>query len=274
MTEGNAGSVFALDRPQAPEWRRHVALVLGVVLVFGWLVWAVLTWQAQLRYVTIEDFKSDVADGQVTSYLIVSNVRPTRTWPAMGTADLWDLPALDDAGHIERIPGNAPAALMYFTDHRVGPARVLDPGRFSAYTEMYAQELRASGVPTTRGADLDVPLPDDRYQLLGLGLGIIALGSVLWGPRPDRGTRFFWFWTIGIVGGLGVLAYAVCEPLRQARASALVAGVAGQPDEQASIGRRLRGWHGFVLAIVLSTALMALVGDRGTHLDGILFPHW
>ena len=273
MTEGNAGSVVTLGRPQTVGWRRHVALALGLVLAVGWLVWALLTWQAQLRYVTVEDFKSDVAGGHVTSYLIVSNVRPTRTWPPAGTGDLWDLPALTQ-GNVERSPGDSsPLVLMYFTDHRVGPTRVLDPGRFSAYTEVYAQELRASGVPTTRGAGLDVPLPDDRYQLVGLALGVLALGSVLWGPRPDRGTRFFWFWTIGIVGGLGVLAYAVCGPLRQARASSVVAGVASQPDEH-SIGRRLRGWHGFVLAIVLSTALTALVGSRGTHLDGILFPHW
>lgn len=147
MTEGNAGSVVALDRPQAPEWRRHVALVLGVVLVFGWLVWAVLTWQAQLRYVTIEDFKSDVADGQVTSYLIVSNVRPTRTWPAMGTADLWDLPALDDAGHIERIPGNAPAALMYL--HRPSCRSGAGPG--PGEVQRLHRDVRP-GAPGERGA--------------------------------------------------------------------------------------------------------------------------
>ena len=163
---------------------------------------------------------------------------------------------------------------MYFTDHRVGPARVLDPSRFSSSTEQYAQELRASGVPTARGTDLDVPLPDDRYQVLGLGLGVLALVAVLFGPRPDRGTRFFWFWVIGIVGGLGVLAYAACEPLRQGRGSADI-GYGGQPAGEAADGRRrLRGWHGLVLAFALSTMLTMLVGARGTHLDGILFPHW
>jgi hypothetical protein len=274
MTEGSAGSVVALDRPQAPGWRRGVALFLGLVLVVGWVAWALLTWQSQLRFVTVEDLKSDVAGGHVTSYLIVSNVRPTRTWPATGSIDLYDLPALDEQGNAERTPGSALPVLMYFTDHTVGPTRVLDPGRFSAYAEMYAQELRASGVPTYRGTDTDVPLPDDRYQLWGLGLGVLALGSVVFGPRPDRGTRFFWFWVIGIVDGLGVLAYAVGEPLRQARGSGVVV-YGGQPAEQTADGwRRLRGWHGLVLAFALSTALTVLVGARGTHLDGIVFPHW
>ena len=274
MTEGNAGSVVTRDRPQAPGWRRHVALVLGVALVFGWLVWALLTWQAQLRYVTVQNLESDMAGGHVTSYLIVSNVRPTGTWPPHATGDLFDLPALDDRGNAERTPDGGLPVLMYFTDHRVGPARVLDPGRFSSYAEQYAQELRTSGVPTARGTDLAVPLPDDRYQVLGLGLGVLALGAVLFGPRPGRGTRFFWFWVIGVVGGLGVLAYAVCEPLRQARGSTVVADVEPQSDDQGPGAGRLRGWQGLVLALVLSTVLSALVGARGTHLDGILFPHW
>ncbi len=79
---------------------------------------------------------------------------------------------------------------------------------------------------------------------------------------------------IGIVGGIGVLAYAVCEPLRQGRGSTDVT-YGGHPAEQAADGwRRLRGWHGLMLAFALSTALTVLVGARGTHLDGIFFPHW
>jgi hypothetical protein len=60
----------------------------------------------------------------------------------------------------------------------------------------------------------------------------------------------------------------------QARGSTVVP-LGSQPGETAADGaRRLRGWHGFALGLVLSTALMALVGSRGTNLDGILFPHW
>lgn len=273
MTEGNAGSVVTVDGAVAPRWHRQGALILGLVLVGGWLVWALLTWQAQVRYVTVEDLKSDVADGHVTSYLIVSNVRPTLTWPPAGTGDLFDLPAFDASGNVERTPGNASPTLMYFTDHRVGPVRVLDPGRFSAEAEMYAQELRTSGVPDARGTDMDLPLPDDRHQLLGLGLGVLALGSVLFAPRPGLGTRFFWFWIIGTVGGLGVLAYAVCEPLRQARAATAVDDP-GQPGERPADRRRLRGWQGLLLALAVSALLMVMVGARGTNLDGVLFPHW
>jgi hypothetical protein len=269
MTQGGAGDVVVLDRPRAPRWRRHVALVLGLVLVVGWLAWAVLTWQAQVRYVTVEDLETDLADGHVTSYLMVSNVRPTRTWPPSGTGDLVDVPAADEQG--DPLTRSAVYSLMYFTDHSVGPVRVLDPDRFGVYAEEYAQRLRADGVPSARQTHREPP--DNRYQLVGLALGTLALGSVVFAARPGLGTRFFWFWVIGIVGGLGVLAYAVCEPLRQARDSSAVPPESG-PGPGEGGRRRLRGWHGFVLAFVLSTVLAAVVGPLGTHLDGILFPHW
>jgi hypothetical protein len=250
--------------------RRALALALGLLLVVGWVVWAALTWQSQVRYVTSEDLRSDLAAGHVTSYVLVTNVRPSRGWPPSGSADLYDLPALDPDGTVERVPGTGSPALMYFTDHRIGPVRVLDPARFSSYAEMYAQQLRDSGIPTTRGTGMSAPAPDDRYQVVGFALGALALGSVVLAPRRGTATRFFWFWVIGIPGALGVLAYAACELLRPRRDGA----ASPPPDGPAQTGFRLRGLHGFVLGVVVTSLLVLLVGTRGTHLDGVLFPHW
>lgn len=273
VTEGNTGdvgSVATVDQPAGRGLRRAGSLSLALVLVLGWAVWAALTWQSQVRYVTEQDFRSDAADGHVTAYAIVTNIRPTRTWPPAAGPDAFDLPSLDASGNIDRIPAGGAPALMYFTDHAVGPTRVVDPDRFSSYTEMYAQELRAAGVPTTRGSNVPVAEPDDGHQVLGILLGTGALGAVLFAPRRGRPTRPFWFWVLGIPGGLGVLAYAVCVPLR----NGLGVPVVTEPDDRPRDWFRWRGLHGFLLAVLVNAVLVTVVGRNGTHLDGVLFPHW
>ena len=45
----------------------------------------------------------------------------------------------------------------------------------------------------------------------GLLLAGGALIHLVTGTRPRHGTRWFWFWVLGLPGGLGVLAYALWE---------------------------------------------------------------
>ena len=89
----------------------------------------------------------------------------------------------------------------------------------------------------------------------GFLLLVITMLVVILGPRPRRGTRWFWFWVVGGPLAVGVPIFAVAELVRpryELEGTVHPPGVAG----------RWSGLAGFAIGVVLSLVgagvLMAL----------------
>ena len=96
---------------------------------------------------------------------------------------------------------------------------------------------------------------------LGARAVVAALAHLLFGPRPRRGTRWFWFWVLGVTGGVGAAAYALYE-------------IGGRRADRAPLEEdRPGGWAGFGWLLFLTMAVgilaqltLALVGATVTPL--------
>ena len=89
----------------------------------------------------------------------------------------------------------------------------------------------------------------------GALLLMVSTLVVILGPRPRRGTRWFWFWVVGGPLSLGVPIFAVAELLRpryELDGTVHPPGVAGRWSGLAGFAL------GFVLSIVGTGALIAL----------------
>lgn len=91
--------------------------------------------------------------------------------------------------------------------------------------------------------------PDSSFSLerrtaastVGLAFGLAALAFIVFGPRPVRGTRWYWFWIAGVPLGLGFAAYAVRELMH--------------PEV---VRPRRSGFDGFVTTIICGFVLAGL----------------
>jgi hypothetical protein len=252
-------------RPTLPADGRRARvtrLVLAALLIGGWLAWAGVAYATQARMVSGQQFITDLEAGDITAFRAVSGVTDgDRLWHASPYE--YGVPAADPSG----MPLREGAAVgvvtvMYWTDNAIGRVRIVDAneGAFVTADERIIQ-LQRAGVPLNTRFDG----PSDLSQAFAIGAGLLAFLVVVGGPTPTRGTRWFWFWMLGLTWGQGVVAYAVFELLRPGR-TARVVGFTGVPR------RRLRGWEGFVLQILLSAVIAIGFGELARATGGVIIP--
>jgi hypothetical protein len=263
-----------------------VRIALAVLLLAGWATWAASTYQSQLRVVRIDTFHADLAAGDIVAFRAASNVRHDSSWLPDGSPDGVDLPATNEDGTIDSPEGmttGPPATVVYWTDSVVGAVRAVDvndPRAVSA--DVMIQELRQAGVPPATPDNSH--WPTDRSDAWGFLLALLALVVVVRGPAPTRGTRWFWFWLLGLPWGLGVVAYAVLELVRTrleprvARGAVTVQRVteAGGPATTHELGHgsgeRFGGWRGLLLNIVLGVLITVAGSEISRGVGGIWVP--
>jgi hypothetical protein len=259
-------------------------LALAVLLLGGWVTWAATTYPSQLRIVSADTFRQDLAAGHVVAFRAVSNVRHDRVWPPDGSPDQVDLPATNEDGTPDRADGvsdGPPPTVAYWTDAAVGPVRVLDANDpRSPSAEMAIMQLRDAGVPPAGVAN---HWPGDRADVWGLLTGALTLLVIVFGPVPTRGTRWFWFWVTGVPWGLGVVAYAVLELVRPRPdvhvgdgAEAAEPATEGAPGATHQLGHRsdgrIRGGKGLLLALVVGIVLAVLGSLLSQAVGGVWVP--
>lgn len=229
-------------------WRRP----LGVVLVVLWATWLVLTAMNQLRFVEPDRFQDDLAEGRIATWRVITvdtGIDESGPWAASVN---YGIPAAGESGDpiADRLGevGGRPA-LAYIVDSPLARWRVVDPDS-GLEPSVASATLRDAGIPpgfAVRDPALTDP-PSDVAMFVVLPLATLLLVTFVL-VQPTRGTRWFWLWFGWVSLGVGVLAYAVAELLRPAA-----------PPEGPDETPRARGWHGLVLAILLSTVVS--VGAR------------
>lgn len=218
------------DRHLDPA-RRRGDRRLGVALVVLWAGWLALTVLTAPRWVSVDQMNRDIVAGRVVAFDDAILLAPDdrQGWT--------DAPTVA----VGRTSSSHRAVVTYLVDGPFATTRVLEQptdrsavvrslesagvGRISALPDPW------SAIDTRQGWPLWAGVP-----LVGL-----FLASVVMGPGHTRGTRWFWFWTMFLTAGLGVLAYAVTELVRP-----------GRPTPRP----RLTGWVGF-LAMVFAGPLVA-----------------
>ena len=165
----------------------------------------------------------------------------------------------NDAMRLGHVEGEPPWPTL--PAHLAG-LRVLDPNGLSSDTPAgVVASLQAAGVPEADASVFFGGLPSERVTQAGALLLMVSTLVVIFGPRPRRGTRWFWFWLLGLPGGIGVVGYALWE----------VAGL--RAHRAPAPGLRSDGVYGIVVLVLggmlagLSTGiLLSLVGATVTPL--------
>ena len=223
---------------------------LGWVLLVAWSVWLVAVWVVQPRMVPQGFLADDLAQGRVTSYRVVTVDEDGRRGPASGPYRLNVYPA--GADNREVVDGEVvdsdgrPVTVAYWVDSPVASLRVLDTNGIPSSTVIDAVAgFRDAGVPEASASVFFRGLPADRAYNAGSLLLLATLVVVIMGPRPRRGTRWFWFWLLGGPLSVVVPVFAVAELIRpryEPEGTEHPTGVAG----------RWSGLTGWVVGIVLS----------------------
>ena len=118
---------------------------------------------------------------------------------------------------------------------------MLDTNGLSSDTPAALVEtFRAAGVPEAEASRFYRGLPSDRVANAGAVLLFVGFVVVVLGPRPRRGTRWFWFWIVGGPLSVGLPIFAVAELLRpryEAEGTVHPPGVAGRWSGLAGFAR-------------------------------------
>lgn len=256
--------------PTGRTWRWWDVLRLALVVL--WLLAAVLAWWTAPRKQSYDQAKADVAAGRVTAYQWGDR------WDGDDPGPWFGVSALQSAGTLGPLfAWRTPDGQVRWTDtvdfDEVTTTGAVDDKSYSGAGAVgIAQELRAAGLEH-RGGDVDSPGP----VVAGIGfvLAAIFLGTVVAGPAPVLGTRWFWFWLVSLAPlGLGLLFWlardrpwsrsavpAPAVPAPAVPAPAAPAPAAGRAE------RRDRGILGFAIgvlaAILISILLLTLHGILG-----------
>jgi hypothetical protein len=240
---------------------------LGWVLLVAWAVWLVALWVAQPRLVPQEFLAGELAQGRPTSFSVVT-VQEDRAVGFLSTDGL-DVSSVSDQDRAAALAGDysGPAvSIAYWVDAPVARLRVVDPnGLGSDVPAVLVQDLAAAGVPEAPPGRLWLDPPAQRTYTAGVVLVLLSTLVVILGPRPRRGTRWFWFWLVGGPLSVGVAIFAVAELIRPRHEPAGTVhprGVAG----------RWNGLTGFAAGFVLSIAVAGLTLAL-TNLSPIWFLH-
>ncbi|NNM47200.1 hypothetical protein [Knoellia koreensis] len=256
----------AVSRAPAPRDRRaRVRRVgrplLAALLIGGWLAWATVTYVTQAREVSVKQFTTDLEAGDIVAFRAVSNVRGGYGRWAEDPID-YDIPATDASGRLlPPVEDAGSITVMYWTDNPIGRIRIVDD--YSVPVEERIAALHQADVPPNTALDG----PSDAGQAVALALGLVTLLAIIGGPVPTRGTRWFWFWVLGLLWGWGVVAYAVGELLRP-RAPEAVGAESGAVPRR----RRWSGWEGFAVQLVVGILGGLAAAEVSRLTGGVVIP--
>ena len=254
-TEASAGSgPGPLTRVRAALAGMRSRRALGWVLLVAWAAWLVAVWVTQPRLVPQEFLADELAQGNLTGYRLVNVDEDGGRGGFSGPHRLDLAPVADEdlAESLDGTYGGAPVSVAYWVDAPAAQVRVVDPdGLPSDVPAALVQQLTAAGVPEAAPSELWFH-PSLRVNNVGVLLLFASLVVVILGPRPRRGTRWFWFWLLGGPLSVGVAVFAVAELLRpryEPEGTVHPPGVAG----------RWSGLVGFGAGILLSFAGSAIL---------------
>ncbi|MBB3098671.1 hypothetical protein FHR83_006370 [Actinoplanes campanulatus] len=175
-------------RPTISWWR-----MLRIVLVAGWVAWACLAWWAAPREASAAQARADLAGGHVTSY----------EW-----GDNWehDTSLVNPIGERLATFGTAGPVFLWHTDDGRAYYTVVDDGAISQPYPASEDGMQYSG-PEAQALGATVQASQDRGSpaepptgtiLAGVGIAgfLLILGTLIAGPAPVTGTRWFWFFVV------------------------------------------------------------------------------
>ena len=232
--------------------------VVGWLLIIWWAGWLASLWAAQPRMVPQDVVVDELTAGRATAYRVVV-VEEHGDGLFDGTDRIEISPASDaDDGVVDGAADGRQLTVAYWVDAPIGGLRVLDTDGLGsdAPTEV-AERFRAAGVPEAAAGDLYVRSPAGRTYTAGALLMALTLALVVLGPRPSRGTRWFWFWLLFAPLFLAVPLFAVAERLRPRRwpeGTEHPKGVAGRWNGLTGLA------VGVLLSLATTAALRALAG--------------
>jgi len=235
---------------------------LGLVLVVGWVIWLAAVWVSQPRLVPQDLLTDELGSGYATSYQVVTVQVDRAAGPFSGPyrIDVTPVAETRDAAvntdtdtDTDTAVDGRPTTIAYWVDSPVADLRVLDPNGLSSDTPAaLAAAFRAAGVPEADTSGLHRGTPASRVDDAGALLLFFTTLVVVLGPRPRRGTRWFWFWLVGGPLAVGVPIFAVAELLRpryEPEGTVHPSGAAG----------RWNGLTGFALGFVVALAGAAVL---------------
>lgn len=237
----------------ATRWRgRDLRRLAGTGLVALWAVFLAVLWVGQVRLVSVSTLEDDLSSGQVVGYREVVLERDSDSGSRWTGSHVVAYTTVDEAGRLTDAESDTSVrgevALSYWVEGAVATQRVVDP-RIAAPADPAGAiaRLQAAGIPANAGFGSEFLGRGERAGQVALALGLVGFGLIVLGPRPNRGTRWFWFWLLWAPLALGVLAYAVVELVRPGRLQ--------RPDA----GRRRHSGLLGVLVAWLGGALVAMV---------------
>lgn len=244
----------------SPRPPRRSDRVLGAVLVLLWAACLVGTAMVTTSLVTPDRLREDLAAGRVLDWRVVAVTGSYRDLP-WASEPMLNVPGARPDGTPDPDSPSVPGArtMQYTVDSVLSPTRVVDPSTTLDAAGEALTALRTAGVPAAAGRVGPPPgtsgLSTDAPVLLGAVLLALTLVAVVVGPRPTRGSRWFWGWLLFLPLGLGMLSFAVLELLR--------------PGPAIAAGQRPRrgGGTGLLLAVaggLLVTGLLTALADA-TH---------
>lgn len=209
----------------ARRGRRPLRLVLAAAVLLAWVVHTVATWLGGYQTVPLVTLQDELASGQVTSYVVVDRASDlggsVPWWQSTRPVDTGPLPGASIAGDGTASEQDPAFAVVYTVDDgrprvavpswgRHGPPSTTSSSPTAEETRWLQNELLTSAVD--RGeASLDLGRTAWVVAVGGAAVAGTVLVHILLGPVPRRGTRWFWFWMLGLPAGLGAVAYAIYE---------------------------------------------------------------
>ncbi|WP_109683815.1 hypothetical protein [Branchiibius hedensis] len=231
----------------APWWRSS-RRIIGIVLVALWIGLAGWSLWAAPRESSADHLRAQVAAGEVTGWRFTDQ-QPT--WDAGANGPLGGWPGTDDHSVDADNAGILVWSDSQYREHWIRisqlgsmPAEPGSQGFGDATQAWLGREFVAHHGSSVIRGDVSLPTP---VNLARLAFLLVGLAGICGGVAPRIANRWYWFWMCGITFGLGLLAYAVFECLRD-------------PKPRAA---RFGGGTGFVTMIAGSLAIslaFSLVG--------------
>ena len=157
----------------------------------------------------------DLAQGRVIAYRLVTVDEDPAGGPLSGPYSIDVYPASEPVNDVvETDADGRPVTIAYWVDNPVAGLRVLDPDELSSGISAAVGSLRSADVPQAPATVLFRGPPAQTVYTAGALLLLASTLVVIFGPRPRRGTRWFWFWLVGGPFAVGVPVFAVAELLR------------------------------------------------------------
>ncbi|WP_431936878.1 hypothetical protein [Micromonospora sp. RP3T] len=247
--------------------------VVPLAVLVCWLVWAALAWWSAPRSVDAAELERDLAAGRVLTIARADGWddsgpwarRPEPRYAQGGSTVVWARP--DGQFRYTYAPVSVPAGGSGADDPATGPAT----GEPAPATGDPAGDADApwpdpgpdpladprAGDATTHGGDTRADTIANTAALFALAIGVGWLLTLVAGPPPLLGTRWYWFWIGLLPFGLGVLAWAYRERWRA--------------DVPAARARRT-GWAGLGWWLVGGIAVSIAVAALRMLLGGYVVP--